>query len=221
MMARRGRPRKMGKRKPCGRLTDAEQRAMRKDVRTTVMEQPHRRWLDGPSRRDQRAETEIGRLYLAGMLTEPKYWAAERWRSIVEQFHVVMATPVRPGSQLGGMVASGVGQDEESGKNELETDEERHRRVLWQHGLAMAAIRSVAYSASVFEAMERVILDDRPCTARDLVLLDRGISALCHMWKMTEERPGDDPARRVRAERVDRPSWPHDEKEVSIVYGDG
>lgn len=225
-MARRGRPRKLGKRKPCGRLSDSEQK--RVDVRAVVFEQPHRRWLKDAHRRDQRAESEIGRLHLAGKISEAKYWAADRWRSIVMQFHIVLATPMPTGTALGRVVSAGVDDDDdawkrgESGKNErAETEVEMRARVLSQLDGAKKAIGRLDDAQLVFAAMERVIIRDLPCSERDLMRIERGLSQLCRRWKMTDPKAGDDLPVRVVGSDQERGVWMHDEKEVRIVYADG
>lgn len=218
MSKRRGRPRKAGKRMASGKLSQtAADRAGRGlgDVRSVALSQPHRAWLGETRRLDQRAESEIGRLLLTEKVTEVECWAAERWRNIIREFHVVLATPMTTMSALGQMVTSGAGQEEESGKSEvMETDEERLGRVLAQHGAAMARLRRCGDASAVFSEMERVVIHDQPTT--DIKTLKRGLQELAKLWRMRE--PDDDHADRICGQRDERPTWNHDVKEVAITY---
>jgi hypothetical protein len=205
----KGRKKKAGKRTPSGQLSRSASAILERGERELGMMQPHRAWLPEASRLDQRAESELGRIYLAGHITEPQCWAGEKWRGIVQDYRRFLASPVTAGSMLGQMVASGAGQEEESGTTERpETDEERRTRVLAQHGAAMRAI-----PRSAFPVMEAVVILDHAHHATQLPALQIGLSALARLWKMTDDMP-----RSVRGSRAERPSWGHDEKEVTIVY---
>lgn len=164
---------------------------------------------------DQRAESAIGRMFLTGAISEAQFWASDRWKSIVAQFHVVLATPMTTGSTMGLMVAPGVGQEEESGKAERrETDIEMRDRVLDQHKAAMQAIRALDASALVFAVLETVVLRDQPCGAQMIFHLRKGLDALGNLWGLSN----DADYRPVRSKRYDRAAWDHEEKEVMIIY---
>lgn len=215
-MARRGRPRKNGKRTASGQLSRSTLAVLERAEREQVMAQPHRACLPEALRMDQRAESAIGRMFLMEDITEAQFWAADRWRSIVAQFHVVLASPMTGGSMLGRIVAPGAGQDEESGKNERpETEEEMRERVLDQHGEAMRAIRSLDHSPLVFRVMEAVVIKDEACrNPQALARLVSGLDALCRLWKLSN----DSGSRKLRATKQEKGAWPHEEKEVHIVY---
>ncbi len=164
---------------------------------------------------DQRAECAIGRMFLTRTISEGQFWAADRWKSIVAQFHIVLATPMATGSTMGLMVAPGVGQDEESGKAERrESDVEMRERVLDQHKAAMQAIRALDASALVFAVLEAVVLRDQPCDAEMIFHLRKGLDALGSLWGLRD----DTDFRPIRSKRHDRAAWGHEEKEVMIVY---
>ncbi|QIB32646.1 hypothetical protein [Ancylobacter pratisalsi] len=185
------------------------------------MAQPHRAVLPEDCRMDQRAGTEIGRMFLLGRISEAKYWAAERWQSIITQFHVVLATPMVGGSSLGRMVAPGIGQDEASGNSERpETEEEMHDRVLAQHGAAMRVLRDIDHAPLVFMALEHVVLKGLPASAKQVERLNQGLSALCRLWKMDEDGAGYPQRAGTRKTAHSKAPWPYDEKEVKIVYAD-
>lgn len=212
-MAKKGRKRKAGNRTASGQLSRSMSAILDRGERELAMMQPHRAWLPEASRLDQRAESELGRLHLAGHISEPQCWAGERWRGIVAEYRRFLATPVTSGSTLGQMVANNVGPDDwrsgESGKSERpETDEEKRARVLTQHGAALRAI-----PRSSFLVMEAVVILDRTLDPAQLPALQIGLSALAQLWRMTDDVP-----RSVRGSRSERPSWVHDEKEVKIVY---
>lgn len=220
MMARRGRKRMAGQRTKSGQLGRSkaakEERGVG-DVRGVAMQQPHRVWLGDTRRLDQRAVSEIGRMFLAGRLTEAEYWAGERWRRLIQDFHIVLATPMPAGSPLGLMVASKVDGEEESGTAERpETDEERRDRVLVQHKAAMACLRKSGDARAVLGEMERAVYHDVACG--DFQALKIGLGALAKLWRMSELEE-DGPARvRGHVGKGDKPRWEHEEKEVTIVY---
>jgi hypothetical protein len=190
-------------------------------VRDVVCAQPHRRGLAEDLRKDQRAATEIGRMFLSGVISEAKYWAAERWRGVVREFHVVLATPMQTSSALAGMVAPGMEQPMEADHLAAECPEsevQKRARVLKAHGAAMRAIRALPEASNVFAVLEAVVIKDEPCRDDDLRLLRSGLLAFCRLWRMEDRAPGEEPDVRVSGVRAERPSWGHDEKEVRIVY---
>jgi hypothetical protein len=212
-MAKKGRKRKAGNRTASGQLSRSMSAVLERGERELAMRQPHRAWLPEAHRLDQRAESELGRIYLAGHISEPQCWAGERWREIVREYRYFLASPVTPGSALGRMVASTIDPDAwrngESGTSErAETDEEKRSRVLARHG---AALREIPRSA--FPVMEAVVILDRALDPALLPALQVGLAALARLWKMSDEVPLG-----VRGSRSERPSWGHDEKEVTIVY---
>lgn len=230
-MARKGRKRKEGKRTRTGKLSEANAaRAARglKGAMDVALAQPHRAWLGKGRRTDQLAENALGRLKLAGKITDAEYWAGDRWRNLIGEFHQVLASPVMPSSALGRMVAEEVNEDsrrrlEESGTAERqESDEERLDRVLAQHGCAMSALRKLDDARAVFTAMERIVLADGEADESSLKALKAGLLQLAHLWRMQEredpieEKHGRKP--KVRAVRTDKALWGHEEKELSIRY---
>lgn len=249
-MARAGRPRKPGKRKPCGRRSDSvvNAEAKRNDPRSVVFEQPHRRWLADAQRRDQQAESEIGRLHLSGRISEAQYWAADRFRSIVAQFRLVMATPMQTCTALGHVVANPVDEDAwrrgESGTAERpESDEEMSERVLRQHSAVLDVLRDMDDGKEVSRALEDIIIYDKPCSMRsllvtrqgartgvamperiirngELTLLRRGLTVLCRLWHMEDDATGQKRPVRVLGTQQERQAWERAEKEVHFVYTD-
>lgn len=184
----------------------------------TVLAQPHRACLPEHLRMDQRAESEIGRLFLMERVSEAQFWAADRWQSVVAQFRVVLVSPMPTSGLLGRMVAPGVGQDEASGNAERrESEEEMRERVLDQHGDAMRAISALDDSGVVFRVMQRVVLHGEACPQHHVKYLQCGLDALAKLWKLSDDKD----LRKMRSVRHDRALWSHEEKEVSIVYSGG
>lgn len=227
-MAKRGRKKKHGLRTPSGHLSRSAAAIIAKGERDIAMAQPHRRWLPQEARSEQRAENVLGRLFLAGKITEPQCWAGEAWRRLAADFGRVLASPVRPNSALSSMVDSGLELPAEAdhlSSSYIETPEEKSDRVLDRYDGAMRALdraeRSVAGFAlkvhlqdRLFPVLDDVVVQDRepsPAGLQKLVLL---LDTLAKHWGLCtdEERP-------FRAQVNERPKWGHDEKEVLISYG--
>lgn len=80
-MARAGRKRKYGRRQPNGQLS-RERAVQREDILATVRSQPHRRRF-GKNFTDQKAECELGRLCMDGIIVDTQYRAGEGYRALV------------------------------------------------------------------------------------------------------------------------------------------
>lgn len=217
----KGRKRKAGRRTVSGKLSEARSEREKRglgDVRAVVMNQPHRAGFGKDRRLDQRAATEVGRLFMAGRISEAEYWAAERWARLVGEFHQVLASPVTTSTMLGRLVADGY-QDAREGDvgaaERPETDDERRERVLVQHDAAMRVLRRLDDAQAVFRVMEAVVLHDRCAEdARARLALRAGLSQLARLWRLAAPKEGES---RVRFYRSDRPTWPHEVRIVDIV----
>ena len=109
-----GRKRKSGRRKPSGRLVQER----RENPRDVVAAQPHRRRLPKNLRTDERAESELGRLYLAGLgnpdagIDEDRYNAGTRFAAAVARYRETIETPrANPGAGSGRSFACGAVAD--------------------------------------------------------------------------------------------------------------
>jgi len=219
-----GRKRKQSAREPSGKVQRASAVTRAKSVTDVVTAQPHRNWLrkrgDAGQCLNQRAESALGRLFLAGMITEPQCWAGERLRNLLREFHVVLASPVTA-SAAAIMVSEGVENPEEADYLAAEcpeTEEERRERVLYQFDAAKRALGGVEAPRHVVSQIDALLMWDT--CPDDLTHIRGGLSALAALWRMTEP-PCDEGRREVKVagERYgDAPHWPHDEKEVQIVY---
>lgn len=89
-MSRAGRKRKSGARYAGGARLKPEAKP---DDRIKTSRQPHRRGLPDEQRRDERAESPLGRLLLKGVIDAECYDAGERYVAIVGQYRAVINTP--------------------------------------------------------------------------------------------------------------------------------
>lgn len=216
-----GRNRKPGRRTANGRLAKPTTRSERQDtITSTVTSQPHRAWLKEGRRLDQRAESALGRLFLAHAITETECWAGERFRNLLREFHVVLAAPVTA-SSAAIMVAETVCQDAEGDElapEHSETDEERRDRVLAQFERAKRALGRLDRSKEITSGIDALVMRD--VLPADLALVRSGLQALARLWRIFEDEA--DEARRpirVNGKRFgERAAWPHDERIVEIQY---
>lgn len=216
-----GRKRKGGRREANGQLQRASAATRAQAVTDVATAQPHRRWLAEDARRDQRAESAIGRLFLAGLITQPECWAGERFRGILREFHLVLACPMTA-SAAAIMVAPGVQQDAEGdlmAAERHETDEERRDRVLASFDKVQRELRRLDGSKVVVRDLDALLLRD--IVPDDLRAVKAGLLALAAMWRM-EEPAADERDRPVRVKGFtngDPATWGHEEKIIDIVYG--
>lgn len=84
-----GRKRKVRRRKPCGRLAPD----VRPDDRKRVAQQPHRRGVKDGKGVDERAESPLGRLWLAEKIDEDQYNAGARFAAVVAEYRAVIGAP--------------------------------------------------------------------------------------------------------------------------------
>lgn len=102
-MSRPGRKRKSGARYPSGELKKPE---VKPDDRIRTSRQPHRRALPDEQRRDERAESPLGRLLLKGVIDAECYDAGERYVAIVGQYRAVINTPRATAGSGRGMICA-------------------------------------------------------------------------------------------------------------------
>lgn len=217
-MSRRGRKRKTGiPRTPSGALSRSKYAQLSRGERDVAFAQPHRAWLPEEKRADQRAGNLLGCLYLGGQITEAECWAGERYRSIMDDFRRLLASPVMPPSAVSRMVAPGVETPAEAdhlAAEKPETDEERSRRVLAAYDGARAEV--MAFDTGRFaETFDALICLDKACGPDQWPVLRQILSRLADVWGLDVDAP-----RRMRSTmtRDQRPGWPHEEREISIQY---
>lgn len=185
----KGRKRKTGRREPNGRISRAGR--SKHDVRNVVLAQPHRAWL-GQRGTDAAAECVAGMAHLAGLITEPQWWAAIRYRRLVDSFHVVMATPMTRQSAAAIGVAAGMEAPAEADFSHAEREDEVERRDRVTD--AMNAASEALTDAGVLVAREvnAVVIEDQLIDRIDR--LRAGLDVLVRLWRLDAQ---DTPRRRA------------------------
>lgn len=196
-MAKRTR-RKQAKRTPSGRISTAGSTV---NPRETVTQQPHRRWLPERMRNDQRAENALGRLYLAGYLTEGQVVAGERWRRLMADYAIVIDAPRPTTGVLARMSEEKADPDapllaaEATNYGAATTDEEFRDRVLEAIRSARRQVEGRDSTGAVMRALSRVVIDD--VDVHDITHLIVGLHSLATFWRTFDD--GYRPMRAVRA----------------------
>jgi hypothetical protein len=171
MRRRRGRPRKTGRRYPSG---DRVKPAV--SPREIAAGMPHRRGL-GELATDQRAETELGRLVLRGVLDETLGLAGETYLALWRGYVFSLAGP-RELSNGGGHGFSCGGCSDAEARRWCRC--EFRKRIY----LEAARVLTEVGPPAVF-AVEHVVLDDGLCLAGSEEGLRLGLSALAHHFGLT------------------------------------
>ncbi|WP_040577214.1 hypothetical protein [Methylopila sp. M107] len=208
-MAKAGRKRKQNvKRQASGQPS----RAGAGDVmRLVVLSQPHRRGLPVEARRDHRAESAVGRLFLTGQITASECEAGERLAARKAAFDRALAAPPGMRSAAGQMVAERLsGEDVSQVDVRLgdapESEEDRAARALAQWGAAEGLVWGVVQCCKAdFALVMCVVIEGRDIDRREdgwglrLVVLRNVLRALAREWRMDEaEETAGERARRVR-----------------------
>lgn len=204
-MGRKGRNRKKGPREANGKPARSKAgRVFRGEqpVDAVVKEQPHRRWLPEDKRHDQNAATVLGRLYMAGIITEEMLMAGERFGRLRREFAKIMATPVTTRSAGFAYVADGVeeAKDVYLMKDAVqETDEERRERVLTSFNEVSNAIGWLNAHGPVTRELDAVCHQDQE--PANLAALLAGLAGLVRLWGLERKSRG------VRGFRTEKPTW--------------
>jgi hypothetical protein len=174
MRRRRGRPRKTGRRYPSG---DRVKPAV--SPREIAAGMPHRRGL-GEKATDQRAETELGRLVLRGVLDETLGLAGETYLALWRGYVFSLAGPRE--------LSNGGGHGFTCGGCE----EMRHCRCEFRKRIFLEAREVLEDAGAVVElTVERVAFDGHPLTVRwDIELLRLGLSLLARHFGLTPRANG-------------------------------
>lgn len=205
-MARRGRPRSTGARKPCGELKRdkaAQQRKKLLGERELVSTQPHRRSVPEKSRLSQSAATSIGRMFLRGEITEAEMQAADYVVKVRNQLNRLRGAPsTQLRSTLTSMVYTGVETAEEAEPYTpefmREPDEERIARLdqinaIVEKVLApkqVDAIRARALNEPTRrDVFDRILFDDVDPSPPEVVVVKILLRTLASRFGMTDEKP--------------------------------
>ncbi|GAB4068362.1 hypothetical protein KHC28_15620 [Ancylobacter sonchi] len=167
-----------------GRLSRsvAAQRAAEADAMAVALAQPHRRHLPSEARQSRLAESELGRLHLAGLISEAELDAGQRYRRLAIAYRHAIAAPGEAVSALGRLSpAAGA-----SPPLAPDSTEAHHARLDRRYGAARAALRALPDRARVAAVLDRVALHDAPIGG-DGTLLKAALSALVALWKLAPE----------------------------------
>ncbi|MEP9368671.1 hypothetical protein [Xanthobacter sp. VNH20] len=212
------RPRKTGRRLKSGRLAEDPRPVRAKSVTDVATSQPHRRWLPDDVRLDQRAESALGRLYLARLITQPQCWAGERLRGLLREFHLVLASPVTV-STAAIMVAEGVERPAEAeylAAERPETEEERRERVLAQFEAVKRCIGRLESARAVTAELDALVMRDLVPAA--LGNIEAGLTALADLWGYRDDDPGMVRVKSfAKAGNTVKPGWPYEVSTVIFV----
>lgn len=85
-----GRPRKLGRRHPGGKLEQPDRDI---DVKAVAQSMPHRRGVVAELRHDPKAESVLGRYHLSGKITEWEYEAGTWYAATVNRYRAVISAP--------------------------------------------------------------------------------------------------------------------------------
>lgn len=234
-MAKAGRKRKNGvKRQPNGQPSRGGAAGK---IMNVALEQRRRMGLDGAKARDQRAESPVGRLALAGRISDPEWEAAECLRARRHAFLAELARPVRladlasgvtAGCEMGGPRSGGAGcwrmvgerlrsEDAESrSQHEArpETPMERRDRVLRQWDEAEAAFVAATRGPGprAFAMVTAVVCDLRePQSDAEVALLKFVLGELARHWGIAdpdgEAEKGEPGLRPMRLAVDGREAW--------------
>lgn len=200
-MARRGRKKQKGQlrtakgRKSRSRAAVEQQES---DVRAVVLRQPHRAWLAEEQRLNQHAESELGRLFLAGRIAEPELWAGARWAALRRELHQVLQAPTGAGSALGKIAADAADDARRRRLSLLGRDGDhdaplapvlpedhaaRQRRVLAQYEGAVGALRELFRPDIVIAAIDRLAEDDVSISDEEIEIARAGLRHLAQHWR--------------------------------------
>lgn len=192
-MARRGRPRKPGKRYPSGGLVPRHPDD--DPYRALSAQQPHRRSVPENLRLDHRAESLLGRLFLSGVLAaagddpaaspskaELRYEAGARYAAIVGSYRAVIGTPAgTSGSGRGFGCVIDATRDDDACRLEPETCACLRRKVRYE--AAFEALMKVGQRAA--KAVARVAIHGEALRAGEIVYLIGGLDVLVVHFGLT------------------------------------
>lgn len=211
--------RKQAKRTASGRISTV---GVTEDVRAIALAQPHRRWLPERLRKDQRAENALGRLYLAGFLSEGQILAGEKFRRLMLEYAAVIEAPRLPPTIMARMSFELMGRPEPienvdragSVSYIAETEENRRIRVLNAVERVRFELRARGETSRAWRDLYAVAVEDKE--PQDIVHLVVALNVLAAAWRTV-----DDGKRPIRGSSDGDNCWGHDERIVEIQYAEG
>lgn len=168
-MARIGRKRKPGARKPSGDIRPEPAES----PRAVAMRQPHRQMAPEDSRHDQRAETPLGCLNIIGAVPNREYAAARRFAGIVGRYRSVIDAPGTSRS-IAGLMEPRQAQGEPVDYHEAKAE----------YDAAFEALETAGNRAAC--AVSRMAVHGEPCPAYGFQALMRGLHSLVFHFDLTD-----------------------------------
>ena len=172
---RKGRPRKTGSRHKNGHL----KAVMAESPRERAAHMPHRRGL-GEHASDPAAESELGRMWLRGEVSEPEATAGEVYARMWRGYVATLDSPRDAGLGHGHNTAC-AGCPAPLSRKFCICD--LRKRIY-----AEAAGVLISTGRGVMPVVHAVVILDRPCQRSDLPLLQMGLTALALHYGLTTHR---------------------------------
>ncbi|MBS7542994.1 hypothetical protein [Ancylobacter oerskovii] len=198
-MARRkqsNRPRTASGRLSRSRAAQATREA---DNMAVALAQPHRARLPKELRHSRLAENELGRLVLAGEITEIEFAAGQNYRRLAVAYRRDISAPGGMTSALGRLAADAFADC----RTPSDDSEARHDALKRRYASAKAALLALADGPRIAAVVGRVAIHDVGA-GDDVVALKAGLSELAVLWKLSRPvESAESPARRPRRLR----SW--------------
>lgn len=175
-MARRGRKRKGGHRKPSGDLIKGEPKEKGESAMIIALHQPHRRTASLGHSDDRRAETPLGILNMIGAVSNQEYAAARRYARIVNRYRQVINSPNPSPPSIGGAFEPRYGGYEIEDAGERKAEYNAVYEALDQAG--KTALNSV----------NRMAVYGEPCPLGTFPALMRGLRSLTSYFDLTDRQ---------------------------------
>jgi len=185
LMARRGRPRKIGAREPNGRLSRSAAKALERQVQAETRPEGlispleiRRFWIKAAGHaRVEAFGSPVGQLLLFGKLDEAQYSAARTWAKLAARYRLAIEAPRTPrsaGLERIGSRSVGAAAAPGDAVDKAVTDRFPARGVLLARGWSV--------ERTVRECCEE--LGRLPAGYEELMRLRAGLSALARHWRV-------------------------------------
>jgi len=162
-VARKGRKRKTGPRKPSGDLRDGPKIS----PKVIAMHQPHRQAVPEASRHDQRAESPFGALILNHVITSAQYRAGCRYARIFRRYLAAISAPSPTPPSIAGIM-------EPKYSGHLPDAIARERKM--EYNAAFEYLGTAGQRPQ--RAVARVAVNEQPCPEEEIENLRTGLSTL-------------------------------------------
>jgi hypothetical protein len=178
-MARRGRKRKQGYRKPSGDLI-VTQIEKQESAQIIAMRQPHRKTAPISHVEDARAETPLGILNIIGAVSNQEYAAARRYARIVNRYRQVISSPNPNPPSIGGVF-----EPKHGGGGEIEDAVER----TLEFDAVDEALSNAGHTSK--NSVNRMAIFGEPCPVGTFPAMMRGLRKLTEYFDLTDRRKSE------------------------------